>query len=59
MLKLYEKAENTENPFDDYFVEFICGLLGIDIKREVQDKYIDDVNEYQPPKKKIGEQNAV
>lgn len=28
----YQKALATENPADDYLVEFIADLLGIDIK---------------------------
>jgi len=28
----YKKAQLTENPADDYLVEFIANLLGIDIK---------------------------
>lgn len=27
----YEKARSTENPIDDYLVEFIADLLGVNI----------------------------
>lgn len=31
---LYCKALNTENPFDDWFVEFLACLVGIDLHRK-------------------------
>lgn len=32
MKSLYQKAQNTENPFDDWLVEFVCQLMAIDIE---------------------------
>lgn len=34
MIKLLEKARATENPIDDYFVEFLFRILRIDIPEE-------------------------
>lgn len=31
LIKLYHKAEATENPIDDLFVEFLLNILDIDV----------------------------
>ena len=28
----YAKAQESENPWDDYFAEFLCHLLGIEVE---------------------------
>lgn len=30
--ELYEKAKQTDNPYDDFFVELLARLLGIDLE---------------------------
>lgn len=49
--ELYKKAEKTENPYDDFFVDFLARLMAIDLKQVIDDEEIEDVNEYKPPKK--------
>ena len=34
MIKLLEKARATENPIDDYFVEFLFNILDIEIPED-------------------------
>lgn len=35
---LYIKASNTDNPFDDWFVEFFARLLAIDVDKVLKVK---------------------
>ncbi|MEM0468921.1 MAG: hypothetical protein QXT27_06985 [Pyrobaculum sp.] len=30
--QLYQKAKQTDNPYDDYFIELLARLLGIELK---------------------------